>query len=145
MSELPVPPEDLRVSDVDRRRVQERLRQAHDAGALDLGEFDERVAAAWAARTRADLVRTTSDLPEPEAAPVAKPGGRVFSDSGGGVAMRVLTIIWACLSAVTLTSWGIVALSTDGDVDPWWLWVAGPPAAVLLVLYVAGIGRPPRL
>ncbi len=78
--------------------------------------------------------------------PVPPPSGhRVFADSAAGAAMRVLTIIWACLSAVALTSWGIVALSTEGELDPWWLWVAGPPAAVLLVLYVAGIGRPPRL
>lgn len=139
-----MPPEDLRVSDVDRTRVQERLRHAHEAGQLDLGEFDERVGAVWAARTRADLVRATADLTEPEATP-APSGRRVFSDSGGGTAMRVLAITWACLSAVALVSWGIVDLAGDGDVYPFWLWVAGPPAVVLLVLYVAGIGRPRRL
>lgn len=140
----PVPPEDLRVSDVDRKQVQERLRHAHDAGELDLGEFDERVSAVWAARTRSELVRTTADLPTPEAEP-APTGGGVFADSGGGTAMRVLATIWACLSAVALVSWGIIALAGGVDVYPFWLWVAGPPAAVLLVLYVAGIGRPPRL
>lgn len=138
----PVPPDAMRVSDVDRRSVQERLRRAHELGELDLSEFDERVAAVWAARTRADLVRTTADLPTP---PRTRNHGTVFADSGGGKTMRVLTIIWACISAVALVSWGITALSAGGDIDQWWLWVAGPPAAVLLVLYVAGIGRPPRL
>lgn len=141
MSE-PVHPDEMRVSDLDRRSTQERLRRAHDAGQLDLTEFDERVAAVWAARTRAELASSTADLAETAPAPA---GRRVFSDSGGGTAMRVLTIIWACLSSVALVSWGVVALSADDDVDPWWLWVAGPSAAVLLVLYVAGIGRPPRL
>ena len=138
----PVRPEDMRISDVDRQRVQDRLRRAHDVGELDLGEFDERVTAVWAARTRAELVRATADLPDP---PRERNHGMVFADSGGGVTMRVLTIIWACISAVALVSWGIVGLSSDGFDDPWFLWVAGPPAAILLVLYVAGIGRPPRL
>ncbi|MDN5918288.1 MAG: DUF1707 domain-containing protein [Pseudonocardia sp.] len=137
----PVKPDAMRVSDVDRTFMQERLRRAHEVGALDLNEFDERVAAVWASRTRADLVRTVADLPAP---PRTRNHGVVFADSAGGKTMRVLTIIWACVSAVALVSWGIVVLS-DGGGDPWWMWVAGPPAAVLLVLYVAGIGRSPRL
>lgn len=135
-------PEAMRVSDIDRQSVQDRLRRAQELGEIDLNEFDERVAQVWAARTRADLVRITVDLPKLKR---DRNHGVVFADSAGGMTMRVLTTIWACLSAVTLAAWGIVALSTDGDLDPWFLWVAGPPAAVLLVLYVAGIGRPPRL
>jgi len=60
-------PEDLRVSDAERTEAQERLRRAHDEGRLDLVEFDERVRALWATRTRGDLARITADLPAPAA------------------------------------------------------------------------------
>jgi Domain of unknown function (DUF1707) len=131
----------MRISDAERREVQDRVRRAHDIGQLDLAEFDERVRSVWAARTRGELERITVDLP----APPSEPGRRaVFSDTGGGVAMRVLTIIWSSLTAVSFVVWGLIALSPAAPVYPWWLLVAVPPGAVLAVLYVAGIGRPPR-
>jgi Domain of unknown function (DUF1707) len=131
----------MRISDAERGAVQDRLRRAHDIGQLDLGEFDERVKSVWAARTRGELERVTADLP----APASEAGRRpVFSDTGGGTTMRVLTIIWGSLAAVNLTVWGLIALSTGSFVYPWWLWVALPPGVALAVLYAAGIGRPPR-
>jgi hypothetical protein len=136
----PVRPEDMRVSDIERGQVQDRLRRAHEVGQLDLGEFDERAHSVWAARTRGELERVTADLPALPAEPGRRP---IFSDTGGGTAMRVLTIIWSSLAAVNLVVWGILALTTDFNY-PWWLWVAVPPGVALGVLYVAGIGRPPR-
>lgn len=137
----PVRPDDIRISDADRRRVQDGLQRAHGAGQLDLDEFDERVSAVWAARTRGELDRVTADL-----APTPPASGRrpIFSSTGGGTAMRVLTIVWASLAVATLMIWGIVVLTLDPAAHPWWAWVAGPPGAVLAVLYAAGIGRPPR-
>jgi hypothetical protein len=55
--------ETLRASDADRERVVERLRRAQAEGRIDVFEFDERVAAAYAARTYADLEPLTADLP----------------------------------------------------------------------------------
>jgi hypothetical protein len=138
----PVRPDQLRVSDAERAVVQERLRRAVGDGQLDLHEFDTRVQAAWAARTRGELVRVTADLPEPPPMPPPPPRRTVFSDTDGGTAMRILTIIWACVVAVNLVIWGTVSLATGQFVHPWWLYVAGPPGAVLVVLYAAGIGRP---
>jgi hypothetical protein len=132
------------VSDAERKGVAERLRRAHDAGQLDLVEFDDRVRAAWAARTRRDLARVTADLPEPPVAPPAPTRPGVFAPTPGGVAMRVLTLVWLSATVVNLTVWAIVAVTTGEMVYPWWLWVAGPPGAVLAVLYTAGIGRPRR-
>jgi hypothetical protein len=66
----------------------------------------------------------------------------VFSHDDAGTAMRVLTIIWACAVAMNLVIWATVSLATGEFVHPWWLYVAGPPGAVLGVLYAAGIGRP---
>ena len=135
----PVLPENMRISDVERGKVQDSLRRAHDIGQLDLGEFDERVRSVWAARTRGELERVTADLP----ALPPEPGRRtVFSDTGGGIAMRVLTIIWSSLTMVSLSIWGLIALNTGSSL--WLLWMALPPGLVLLVLYLAGIGRPRR-
>jgi hypothetical protein len=134
-------PDDLRVSDAERTEVQDRLRRAHDEGRLDLVEFDERVRTLWAARTRGDLAQLTADLPAPPPAP-APPG--VFSSTPGGLAMRVLTLVWLSIVVVNLTVWGIVSLTLDELAYPWWLWVAAPAGSVLAVLYAAGIGRPRR-
>lgn len=138
----PIRPEDMRVSDADRTFAQDRLRRAHALGQLDLGEFDERVRTVWGARTCGELGRVLADLPVPPPQRPEQPQGVIFSRTGGGVAMQVLTLIWACLSVTALVVWGIVELTFDGSESPWWLWVAAPPGAVLAVLYASGIGRP---
>ncbi|WP_214405203.1 DUF1707 SHOCT-like domain-containing protein [Pseudonocardia lacus] len=140
----PVRPEDMRISDADRERVQDQLKRAHDAGQLDLHEFDERAKAVWESRTRGQLARVTADLPNLPAPRAAGERRPVFSDTGGGIAMRVLTIVFASLALVNLTIWGIISVTTGLFIHPWWLYVALPPAVVLGVLYAAGIGRPPR-
>jgi Domain of unknown function (DUF1707) len=131
----------MRISDAERTEVQDRLRRAHAVGQLDLGEFDERVRSVWAARTRGELARITADLPAP---PPERGHRSVFSDTGGGVTMRVLTIVWGSLAAVNFVVWALIAVSTGHFLYPWWIWVAVPPGVALAVLYVAGIGRPPR-
>ncbi|GAB7005185.1 DUF1707 domain-containing protein [Nocardioides sp. AN3] len=56
-------PSRLRISDDDRHRVAEILRQAAGEGRIDLGELDERLEQTYAAKTYADLVPITLDLP----------------------------------------------------------------------------------
>lgn len=56
-------PLELRISDADRHKVAEILRQAAGDGRLDFEELDERLEGAYAARTYADLVPLTADLP----------------------------------------------------------------------------------
>ncbi len=137
----PVRPEDMRISDSERGEMQDRLRRAHDIGQLDLGEFDDRVKSVWSARTRGELARVTADLPALPPEPGRKP---MFSDTGGGTAMRVLTIVWGSLTAVNFVVWGLIAVTGGHFLYPWWVWVAVPPGIALAVLYIAGIGRPPR-
>lgn len=52
----------MRVSDADRHQVAELLREAAGDGRLDLSELDERLEAAYAAKTYGDLVPITADL-----------------------------------------------------------------------------------
>ncbi|MGW2419264.1 DUF1707 SHOCT-like domain-containing protein [Streptomyces sp. NPDC001709] len=54
---------DLRASDSDRERVAEVLRDALAEGRLDMEEFEERLEAAYKARTYAELAPLTRDLP----------------------------------------------------------------------------------
>src|SRR3954462_613182 len=56
-------PSQLRISDDDRHQVAEVLREAAGEGRIDLTELDERLEATYAARTYADLVPITLDLP----------------------------------------------------------------------------------
>lgn len=53
----------IRVGDAERQAVVAALGEHVAAGRLDLGEYDERVVAAYAARTRADLAPLLADLP----------------------------------------------------------------------------------
>ena len=145
MSE-PVRTADLRVSDVERTAVQQRLHRAVGAGQLDLREYDERLQAVWAARTRGELERVTLDLPEPPPPPPPAPPAprhRVFSDTAGGTTMRVLTTVWASVVALNVVVWLLVSLGNGDPAYPWFIWFA-PSGAVLAVLYGTGIGRPTR-
>lgn len=78
-------PAQLRISDADRHQVAEILREAAGEGRLDIDELDQRLEATYAARTYADLVPITLDLPshphqrpvparQPAASPVVVPG-----------------------------------------------------------------------
>ena len=64
MGELERPdPSELRISDEDRHKVAELLRDAAGEGRIDLEELDERLEATYAAKTYGDLVPITIDLP----------------------------------------------------------------------------------
>jgi hypothetical protein len=77
-------PSQLRISDADRHQVAEVLREAAGEGRIDLDELDERLEATYAARTYADLVPITLDLPirTSEAGPPARPSPEPVHDQG---------------------------------------------------------------
>jgi Domain of unknown function (DUF1707) len=134
----PLRPEDMRVSDVDRKHTQDRLHRAHAEGLISLEEFDSRVHAAWQAKTRGELAKVSADLP---ARSTTRTPRGAFAPNRGGTAMRVLFTVWLGVSVVNLMIWGLVVLSIGEWVYPWWLWVTVPPGAVLITLWVIGIGR----
>ena len=139
-----VPPDLMRVSDVDRKAVAERLHLAHEEGLITLAEFDTRVGAAWQAATRGELGKLTADLPAPRAvARAEEPAPRpLVRRRRTPTALRVLNTIWLSLVSLNLVIWGLVCLTTGSLIYPWWLWVAVPPGAVLGVLWwTVGNGR----
>lgn len=67
-----IEPHQQRISDDDRHRTAEFLRQAAGDGRIDLEELDERLEATYAAKVYADLVPLVADLPGAE--PAVPPG-----------------------------------------------------------------------
>jgi hypothetical protein len=57
------PSPELRASDAEREAVVEQLRRHAAEGRLDPEELEQRVSAAYAARTHGELVPLTADLP----------------------------------------------------------------------------------
>lgn len=77
----------MRISDEERHRVAEVLRQAAGEGRLDLDELDERLQAAYDAKTYGDLVPITADLPVAGAPPAPAPAARPSVPAPTGSAM----------------------------------------------------------
>jgi hypothetical protein len=65
-------PANVRVSDADRNRVIDVLKQHTGEGRLTLDEFEARVDEVLAARTGTDLRRVLRELPVPQAQPVRR-------------------------------------------------------------------------
>lgn len=129
MSE-PVPPESLRAGNADRERVVEHLNGAFAEGRLDVRELEERVAAAYAAKTLGELAPLTADLPvgrspvPRKAAGLPAPTGpdREIDRSsrraaiGGTFGLFLLNVL----------IWGAVSLGTQEWIYFWPIWTAIP-------------------
>ncbi len=134
----------LRAADVDRQHVADQLYAALNEGRLSLGEYDERVRHAYAARTYAELNGLLGDLPSaPRTGTVAvpprepptpqSPSGRPLRKLP--LALMILWTIYGSVVAINLVVWFLVRV-TVGFVYPWPIWVAGPPGAALLAVTV---------
>jgi len=104
---------DLRVSDADRERTVERLRHGAGEGRLDDAELEERVSAAYAARTHGELERVAADLPAPPVpAPARTP---VLRDEH----FRQKLAGFIVVNAVCIAIWA--ATGADGSFWPVWV------------------------
>lgn len=152
----PRPAMELRIGNVEREATVARLQAALGEGRLDIGEFDERLAATYSARTAGDLVPITADLPATGSAAAATPavaGGRdrprhhAAGHGAGQLAggadgrpdrnsrawLAWAWRAWATAVAINLVIWLAVSLG-NGDAAYFWpMWVAGPWGVILLV------------
>jgi Domain of unknown function (DUF1707)/2TM domain len=104
----------LRVGDAERESVASRLADHHAAGRLTFEELDERLAATWSARTRAELADILIDLPTappPPTPPVRQPVSAAVS----GWRTHLVSYL-----AVIAGLWLIWALTGSGY--PWPIW-----------------------
>jgi hypothetical protein len=103
-------PDELRVSDQDRERVVTELRDHFAAGRISDDELNERVQAAYEARTAGELEALRVDLPAPPAtraeqrAQLARRRGdlrrRLVQQSGGAaIVFLICTVIWLASGA----------------------------------------------
>jgi hypothetical protein len=121
----------LRASDADREAVAQRLRAAHAAGQLDVNEIEERLTAAYAAKTLGDLEPLTADLgPAPPARPRRRSPLEPWRE-WAGVAV-LLNVIWiiTCIAAGELLFY-------------WPMFPVGIWGATILVEQVFGVGKRP--
>lgn len=106
----------LRASDADRERIVEQLRQHTADGRLTMEEFDQRMSAAYAARTYGDLAELTRDLPVDLGAQRTA-GQSGTGQWGTGQSGRRTTVGWGTPEdAVPLGGWG--SGSTPGTTRP---------------------------
>jgi Domain of unknown function (DUF1707)/2TM domain len=85
----------LRVGDAERGQVIDQLADHHAAGRLTLPEFEERMAAAWTARTGAELAVLVRDLPTPaRPAPPAAARPRPRLDDQTRTYLAVMALLW---------------------------------------------------
>ncbi|MFF4187721.1 DUF1707 domain-containing protein [Streptomyces sp. NPDC001691] len=70
----------MRASDAERERVAESLRDAVAEGRLDMEEFEQRLEAAYTARTHGELEPLVRDLPAPGTVSPAAPAPRRTGD-----------------------------------------------------------------
>ena len=109
----------IRVSDADREQAAEVLRQAAGDGRITFDELDQRLEAAYGARTYGDLTEVTADLPAPgeappgppQTAPGTFPAARIGGEPGSGMSVAIL-----------------------GGVDRGGTWVVPPRHSVVAVL-----------
>jgi hypothetical protein len=124
----PVAPHDpgLRASDAERDDAVARLRDHASAGRLEVDELEQRLSAAYAARTHGELALLERDLPR-VAAP--RPVARAGIDEAWSAFVLVnalLVVIWAFTGAGyfwpgwVIASWGL-ALVLDGAPRRLWL------------------------
>ena len=114
----PADPRHLCVSNADREHIAARLQRASAEGRLDLDELDQRLKAAYAARTFAELEPLTSDLPATAAtghevqpvAGAARPTSRWGVALLGGFTRKGTWVVPRVFRSVTILGGGKIDL-----------------------------------
>jgi Domain of unknown function (DUF1707) len=119
---------DVRVSDREREAVADTLREHAAEGRLDPEELEERLTAAYAARTRGDLEGLTTDLPPRVPAPPQPPS----------IAQRMMPLVLR-LVVLNLFLVGIWFLSgMEGSFWPAWVMLVSTLFVFNRALHMAG-------
>lgn len=124
--EQPQSPGGMRASDRDRDQVAEVLREAAAEGRLSMDELDERLDLVYGAKTYAELVPITADLPAagthqvpaPAASPTAGyPPDRFGGQPAGSIAVAVMSGFARKGNWVAPKEMTAVAIMGGGEID----------------------------
>jgi hypothetical protein len=128
----------LRASDADRERVATTLRDGYSHGRLDLDELQQRLDAAYAAKTMNELTQLTADLPSAAAPAAPTPVVAQPVKKAGFVSRRVRdrVLTYVVLMLFLIVIWAVSGAS--GSFWPIWPIVVG---ALILALDLLGIER----
>lgn len=129
----------LRASDADRDRIVEILRQHRVEGRITAEEFDERMAAAYNAKTMGALAELTTDLPVDLAAHARQQAeiARQKAERGSmSKQMRAAISSWASLAVVLTVIWAVAGFGYY-----WPAWPLGVMAALGVTGYIKEWGR----
>jgi hypothetical protein len=113
--------DNLRIGDSEREAAVAALSEHFTAGRLTQDEHEERVAAAWSARTSADLTPLFTDLPAPHGTPTgisAEPWSRLRPArrrGWPGVAPAPVIVLLVALAVFGQLPWFVAVVAV-------WLW-----------------------
>ncbi|MQA23910.1 MAG: DUF1707 domain-containing protein [Micromonosporaceae bacterium] len=145
---------DLRASDQDRQKIADQLKDAVSEGRIDLSEYDERLASAYAAKTYGELAQVTADLPLPEKQAVAPRQGapmatqqQIAEAEKAAFARRArisrrlwrMWRPWAAASAVTTGVWLAILIANGGEVTFFWPVFVIVPWGLMLAVKSFGV------
>jgi hypothetical protein len=129
----------IRASDADRERVVELLRQNNAEGRITSEEFDERMSAAYAAKTMGALAELTTDLPVDLAAHTRKQAELARQRAAQvpvSRQMRAAVSGWVSLGVLLTVVWAI-----SGAGYYWPAWPLGIMAALGLANAIKAWGQ----
>jgi DUF1707 SHOCT-like domain len=140
----PLEPNSLRAGNEDREKVVAHLNAAFAEGRLDVAELDERIAAAYKAKTMGELVPLTADLPaQYVASPVRRPAAPPPAPRSDGPSEAVR---WAPVTGMlgifllNVLIWGIVSVTSGEFIYFWPAWL-GIPLVLALIGSISSGGR----
>ena len=134
------------MSEAERQRVLDRLRDETTAERLSLDEFEERASEAWAATTPGELLHALRDLPQPESsvAPAAVESEPPDLDAKAKrhyrASIRNQAASWVGANAF----FGAIWLSNGADGKFWPLWILLPTSVGLVTSLIRGPERERR-
>ncbi len=97
----------------DRALVADELARARAEGRLTEAEYEQRIGLVASAGNYADLAALTADLPR-EQAPAPRPAR----------SKKRRYVLYLVVTGLNFLVWGILSLSLDFVLHPWWIWVA---------------------
>jgi hypothetical protein len=108
---MPLP--EHRASDGEREATADRLRVAAGDGRLDPDELEERLEAAYGARTVGELAELTEDLPQ------SRPGAEPAESRWRSQHVRARLASFITVNAICIAIWA----ATGAESDFWPIWV----------------------